>query len=369
MSKARRGVLRTPHGDIQTPFFMPVATQGVLKTLSLPELCAYEQAIDASTTPIVLSNTYHLYLRPGEEKLRAFGGLHNFARWPGIMLTDSGGFQIFSLQKLRTLTDEGVEFQSHIDGSSHVLTPERSMEIQSAIGSDIWMVFDYFPGYPATENEVRKSVALTTAWARRCARWHQEYWKKQNASRSLLFGIVQGGTFPDQRRQSAQELTAIGFDGYAIGGLAVGEPEEMMYQAIEDTTPLLPENAPRYLMGVGTPDQILEAVKRGVDMFDCVMPTRNARHGTLYIRTSEKIVCTDLAKLSYEKIQMRADKWSRSEEPLDRFCHCFTCTSGFSRGYLRHLHVIGDPLAARLGTIHNIFFYLSLMKEIRQQIT
>lgn len=364
-SRARSGLLHTPHGAIRTPFFMPVATQGVLKTISLPELYAYEQAIDSSTTPIVLSNTYHLYLRPGEEKLKQFGGLHNFAQWPGIILTDSGGFQIFSLQQLRKLTDDGVKFQSHIDGSSHWLTPERSMEIQSAIGSDIWMAFDYFPGFPAEEHEVKKSVALTTRWAQRCVDWHKAYWAEREASPSLLFGIVQGGTFSHLREQSARELTELDCGGYAIGGLAVGEPEEMMYEAIEHVEPLLPENKPRYLMGVGTPDQILQAVRRGVDMFDCVMPTRNARHGTLYIRTSDRIVHGDLSALSYEKIQMRADKWSRSEEPLDSHCACFTCTSGFSRAYLRHLYSVGDPTAARLGTIHNVYFYLSMMREIR----
>lgn len=358
-------MLHTPHGDIRTPFFMPIATQGVVKTLSLPELYALERSIDDSTTPIVLSNTYHLYLRPGEEKLTHFGGLHQFARWPGIILTDSGGFQIFSLQQLRTLTDDGVKFRSHIDGSSHWLTPERSMEIQSTIGSDIWMAFDYFPGYPAEEKDVRRSVALTTAWARRCREWHQQHWKDKSSASSLLFGIVQGGVHADLRSQSAQELVDIGFEGYAIGGLAVGEPEEMMYQAIEYAVPHLPQDAPRYLMGVGTPDQLLEAVKRGVDMFDCVMPTRNARHGTVYVRTGPRIVNGDLDRLSYEKIQIKADKWSRVVDVLDEYCGCFTCRSGFSRGYLRHLGVIGDPTAARLYSIHNMYFYLSLMKEIR----
>ncbi|MCW1930282.1 MAG: tRNA guanosine(34) transglycosylase Tgt [Candidatus Kerfeldbacteria bacterium] len=368
-SRARAGILHTRRGTIRTPFFMPVATQGVLKTLSLPELYGYEQSIDSSTTPIVLSNTYHLYLRPGEKQLQSFGGLHQFAQWPGIILTDSGGFQIFSLKKLNTLTDDGVQFQSHIDGSRHWLTPERSMEIQSAIDSDIWMSFDYFPGYPATEQEVEKSVSLTTAWAKRSLLWHASYWAQHQRPPSLLFGIVQGGAFPHLRKKSAEELTTLDFGGFAIGGLAVGEPEETMYQAIEEVVPLLPERRPRYLMGVGTPDQILQAVRRGVDMFDCVMPTRNARHGTLYTRTEERIVSADLSSLRYEKIQMRAHAWAGSDAPLDAYCACFTCSSGFSRGYLRHLYSIGDPTAARLGTIHNIFFYLSMMREMRDVLS
>lgn len=365
-SRARAGELATAHGTIRTPFFMPIATQGVLKTLSLPELYSLEQSLDPSTTPIVLSNTYHLYLRPGEEKLKMFGGLHAFAQWKGIILTDSGGFQIFSLKNLRTLSNEGVEFRSHLDGSAHLITPERSMEIQSAIGSDIWMAFDYFPGFPATESEVLRSIELTTAWAKRCSAWHAQYWKeKPESERSLLFGIVQGGVFPEYRKRSAEELRGLECGGYAIGGLAVGEPEEIMYEVIEQTAPHLPEDKPRYLMGVGTPDQILEAVKRGVDMFDCVMPTRNARHGTLFVHTEKNLIVGNLDHVAYQKMNMRAERFSEEAGPLDPWCSCFTCTSGFSRGYLRHLFVIQDPTAARLATIHNVTFYLTLMKEIR----
>lgn len=363
---ARAGTLVTPHGTIRTPFFMPIATQGVVKTLSLPELFSLEQTLDPDTTPIVLSNTYHLYLRPGEEKLKFFGGIHGFGKWKGIVLTDSGGFQIFSLKNLRTLSDEGAEFRSHLDGSSHLLTPERSMEIQSAIASDIWMAFDYFPGFPATEAEVKRSVELTTAWAARCSAWHAEYWKEKSVEdRSLLFGIVQGGVFPDMRKQSAEELGALNCSGYAVGGLAVGEPQEVMYEVLEHTTPHLPIDKPRYLMGVGTPDQILEAVKRGVDMFDCVMPTRNARHGTLFVRTGKNMINGNLESVAYEKMNMRAERFAHDTEVLDPWCSCFTCTSGFSRGYLRHLFVIQDPTAARLATLHNITFYLTLMKEMR----
>jgi len=367
-SGVRRGVLETAHGKLQTPFFMPIATKGAVKTLSAPELLAIEQEVDPTQGPIVLSNTYHLYLRPGLDRLRQFGGLHTFMNWNGSLLTDSGGFQIFSLAHLRKISDDGVTFQSHIDGSPHDFTPERSMEIQSIIGSDIWMAFDWFPGYPSAEDEAKKSVARTTAWAARCKEWHNTYVSTTGARPHLLFGIVQGSTYPHLRVQSSQELQQIGFDGYAIGGLAVGEPEEEMYRILDSAVPTLPQDKPRYLMGVGTPDQILEATKRGVDMFDCVMPTRNARHGTLWVHTdgSSSIVAADLSKLTYTKINIRAEVHSRSNQPLDLQCSCFTCTQGFSRAYIRHLFMINEPLAARLATIHNIAFYLTVMKEIRQ---
>ena len=367
-SGVRRGSLATAHGTLQTPFFMPIATKGAVKTLSAPELAGLEKAIDPNTAPIVLSNTYHLYLKPGLERLEQFGGIHRFMGWDHVVLTDSGGFQIFSLANLRTMDDNGVTFQSHIDGSSHLFTPERSMEIQSIIGADIWMAFDWFPGYPATQDEVRKSVQRTTAWAQRCHDWNGIYSAALGARQHMLFGIVQGSTFPELRVQSSHELQAIGFDGYAVGGLAVGEPEEEMYTMLEATTPTLPQNKPRYLMGVGTPDQILEATKRGIDMFDCVMPTRNARHGTLWVHQDDtpSIVHSDLSTLTYTKLNIRGESHSRSEQPLDLHCTCFTCANRFSRAYLRHLFMINEPLAARLATIHNIAFYLQLMKEIRQ---
>lgn len=367
-SGVRRGALSTAHGTLQTPFFMPIATKGAVKTLSGPELADIERGIDDATDQVVLSNTYHLYLRPGLERLQQFGGIHNFMHWDGVVLTDSGGFQIFSLANLRTMDDNGVTFQSHIDGSSHLFTPERSMEIQSIIGADIWMAFDWFPGYPATREDAELSVKRTTAWAKRCQEWNAQYRASTEAREHLLFGIVQGSTFPDLRAQSSKELQDIGFDGYAVGGLAVGEPEDEMYHMLEAATPTLPQDKPRYLMGVGTPDQILEATKRGIDMFDCVMPTRNARHGTLYVHNTDvpTIVRADLSQLDYTKLNIKAEANSRSEEPLDTHCTCFTCRSGFSRAYLRHLHMINEPLGARLATIHNIAFYLQLMKEIRQ---
>ncbi len=363
----RRGTLMTPHGAVQTPLFMPIATKGAVKTLSGPELAQLEQAIDDQTTPIMLTNTYHLYLKPGIERLQQCGGIHAFMNWNGVVLTDSGGFQIFSLASLRTLTENGVTFQSHIDGSAHLFTPERSMEIQSVIGADIWMTFDWFPGYPAAYEEAQQSVQRTTAWAKRCKERDSAYRATPGARPHLLFGIVQGSTYPELRAQSSQELVALGFDGYAIGGLAVGEPEEEMYRVLDHTVPLLPQQAPHYLMGVGTPEQLLEATKRGIDFFDCVIPTRNARHGAVYIHqaNSARIVAEGLSHVSYQKLNITADSCSRSLAVLDPHCQCFTCRSGFSRAYIRHLFMMNEPLAARLATIHNVTFYLQLMHEIR----
>lgn len=360
---ARRGALTTPAGEIQTPFFMPIATKGAVKTLAAEDVWALQQGVDSATTPIVLSNTYHLYLKPGLDVLRETGGLHPLMNWNGAVLTDSGGFQIFSLEGLRTLTDDGVEFQSHLDGSKHMITPEKSMEIQSVIGSNIWMAFDYFPGYPAERSDAEHSVQLTTEWARRCKQWSDAHDGGQQ-----LFGIVQGSTFGDLRAQSARELQDIGFDGYAIGGLAVGEPAEVMYEVLEMTTPHLPEDVPRYLMGVGTPEQILEAVKRGVDMFDCVIPTRNARHGSLFVHTAERIVAEDLSAVAYEKVNARGAAWASDTSVIDPHCECSVCAAGHSRAYLRHLFAVGEPLAARMATIHNVTFYMQLMKELRDAI-
>ncbi|MBI2411297.1 MAG: tRNA guanosine(34) transglycosylase Tgt [Candidatus Kerfeldbacteria bacterium] len=372
-SGARYGELQTVHGTLRTPFFMPIATKGAVKTLSAPELFSLERDIDNETTPIVLSNTYHLYLKPGLALLRQAGGVAPFMHWPagGAMLTDSGGFQIFSLSHLRTITEEGVNFRSHIDGSMHHISPEFSMEIQSVIGADIWMAFDYFPGYPAAPEDVEHSVQLTTRWAKRCRAWVDSYREGQGATTQKLFGIVQGSTIAKLREQSAKELVALDFDGYAIGGLAVGEPAEEMYRVLESTVPHIPSDRPRYLMGVGFPEQILEAVKRGVDMFDCVLPTRNARHGSLFVHRigHESIVANDLSEVQYERINIKSDKYSKDFNPIDRACLCSTCTSGFSRAYIRHLFSVNEPLAARLATIHNLTFYLQLMKEIRDTIT
>lgn len=368
-SGVRRGVLHTAHGEIHTPFFMPIATKGAVKTLSSPEVAALQHAVDPLSTPILLSNTYHLYLKPGVELLQESFGLHQWMKWNGAILTDSGGFQIFSLAALRKISDHGVEFQSHIDGSRHQFTPERSMEVQSQIGADIWMAFDWFPGFPATRAEAEQSVQRTTAWARRCQDWDSQYRRKTPDATYQLFGIVQGSTFDDLRKRSSEELQSIGFDGYAVGGLAVGEPQEELYRILEGTTPTLPIDRPRYLMGVGTPEQILEATKRGIDMFDCVLPTRNARHGSLLVRTAASIVDPMLSHVSCEKLSIRSQRWTRSQEPVDAFCACSACAIGLSRSYLRHLFMMNEPLAARLATIHNITFYMHLMKEIRELAT
>lgn len=357
--QARRGRITTTHGVVETPAFMPIATRGSVKHLANTDL---EQV----GNDILLSNTYHLYLRPGLETLRGVGGLHKLMNWSKPILTDSGGFQVFSLSKLRKLLPDGVKFQSHIDGSEHFLTPELSMEIQSVIGSDIWMCFDYFPGFPATQPDVEESVALTTTWAKKCKIWKDS--TLNPVPQTLLFGIVQGSSFPDLRVRSAKELVAIGFDGYAVGGLAVGEPAEVMYQMLDVTMPELPTDKPRYLMGVGQPEQILEAVKRGIDMFDCVLPSRNARHGQIYIHTKPELVDKDLTSVAYEKITLPGLAYKTDLQPLDPMCRCSTCTSGYSRAYLRHLFSVGEPLGQRLTTVHNVSFYIELMKTIRYEI-
>lgn len=358
-SGIRRGQLQTAHGTLQTPLFMPIATKGAVKTLSALDVEEIERAADPETDPIVLSNTYHLYLKPGLDVLRKAGGLHKFMGWEHSILTDSGGFQVFSLANLRKLTDDGVEFNSHLDGSKHVFTPELSMEIQSVIGADIWMAFDYFPGYPASRKDAEYSVKLTTAWAKRCREWVDKYAGRENHK---LFGIVQGSTFADLRAQSASELLEIGFDGYAVGGLAVGEPVEVLYEVLDATVPHLPEDKPRYLMGVGLPEQILEATKRGIDMFDCVIPTRNARHGTLFIHTQPQLLASDHSTVYYEKINIRGAAYETDFTPVDEFCDCSTCRGPYTRAYIRHLFTVNEPLAARLATVHNIHFYRKLLE-------
>ncbi len=365
ISGARRGSLKTAHGTVQTPFFMPIATMGAVRTLSAGDLDIIQKTVDPDSMPFVLSNTYHLYLRPGKEQLKSVGGLHHFMKWKHGMLTDSGGFQIFSLSHMNTIMDEGVEFQSHIDGSRHTITPEKSMEIQAAIGADIWMAFDYFPGYPAEKKEIDRSMRLTTAWADRCKQWMEHFRKEHPDREHQIFGIVQGANDPNMRKQSAQELQKIGFDGYAIGGLAVGEPAEIMYTVLDAVVPELPEEAPRYLMGVGPPEQILEAIKRGVDMFDCVIPTRNARHGSVFISTKEKFVDAEFTKVNYEKLNLKASSRTKEHGPIDSNCSCQVCTEGYSRAYIRHLFTLKEPLAARLATIHNVHFYMTFMKQIR----
>ena len=338
-SGARLGRCRTPHGSFETPAFMPVGTQATVKSLTPEDL----RELGAE---IVLSNTYHLYLRPGHERIRRLGGLHKFMHWDGPLLTDSGGFQLFSLKALARVSEEGVRFQSHLDGSTHEITPERAVEIQAALGADIVMCLDECTPYPASREEAELSLDLTLRWARRC----RESFRGESQS---LFGIVQGGMHADLRRRSVESLVEIGFDGYAIGGLSVGESKEQRVEILRDTAPGLPALQPRYLMGVGTPWDIARAVEQGVDMFDCVLPTRNARNGMLFTRTGRVVI----------KNAAHAD----DEGPVDPECSCYTCRN-YSRAYLRHLYLAEEILAMRLNTIHNLHFYLRFMKEIREAL-
>ena len=335
---ARRGRMTTARGVVDTPAFLPVGTQGAVKAVTPEELTA-------CGAQIVLANTYHLSLRPGHELIRELGGLHRFMNWSGPILTDSGGFQVFSMEGLRTVDEEGATFRSHIDGSLKHLTPEASMEIQSALGSDVAMVLDHCPALPAAPAAVEAAVARTTRWAQR----------SRDAYRGpgVPFGIVQGGTDPALRQRSAEEITRLDFPGYAIGGVSVGEPPEAIARVARLTAAHLPEERPRYLMGVGRPEDLVEAVAAGIDLFDCVMPTRNARNGTLF--TSE-------GKVNIKREQYRADP-----RPLDPACSCETCAR-YSRAYLRHLYVSNEILASRLNTIHNLAFYLGLMKSLREAI-
>jgi len=339
-TKARTGILKTPHGTIHTPVFMPVGTYATVKTCSPREL-------EDLGAEIILGNSYHLYLRPGHNIIKKAGGLHKFMSWERPILTDSGGFQIFSLGENRQLSEEGATFKSVIDGSKHFFSPERAIEIQGAIGADIIMNFDECTPYPCDYEYAKESMELTSRWAKRCKMAH----KKDG---QLLFGIVQGSVYLDLRRKSAQDMMDIGFDGYALGGLSVGEEAEIMYNVIGYVSPMLPKNKPRYLMGVGTPENLVEAVSLGIDMFDCVMPTRNARNGSLF--TSEGM------------IKIKNAKHKRDFTPLDPNCHCYTCEN-FTRAYLRHLYMVNEILAHRLHTLHNLHFYLSLMRGIRKSIT
>lgn len=337
--RARRGEVATAHGVVQTPIFMPVGTQATVKCVT-PENLREVQA------QIILGNTYHLFIRPGRELIRSFGGLHDFMQWDRPILTDSGGFQIFSLKELAKITEEGAAFSSHLDGSKLFLSPEDAVEVQQDLGSDIMMCLDTCIPYPADRKTAIDSTNLTTRWAARCRAAH-------TARKQLLFGIVQGGMFPDLRAQAARDLIDIGFDGYAIGGLSVGEEKDMMYDMLEATVPHMPADFPVYLMGVGTPEDLVEGVWRGVDMFDCVMPTRNARNGTLF---------TSKGRVVIKNAQYRADK-----RPLDENCNCYTCRN-FSRAYLRHLYVSREILSYHLNTIHNLHYYLQLMAQIREAI-
>ncbi|CAK7022684.1 tRNA guanosine(34) transglycosylase Tgt [Tissierella sp.] len=339
-SKARLGKLYTPHGVIETPIFMPVGTRATVKAMTPEE-------VKGLGAQIILSNTYHLYLRPGHKLIEEAGGLHRFMNWDGPILTDSGGFQVFSLGDLRKIKEEGVEFRSHIDGSKHFISPEKSIEIQNSLGSDIMMCFDECTPYPATYEYAKHSMERTTRWAKRCKDYHKN-WDNQG-----LFGIVQGGIYKDLREQSAKELVELDFPGYAIGGLSVGEPKELMCEILDFTTPLLPKDKPRYNMGVGTPDYLFESIIRGIDMADCVLPTRIARNGTVLT--------------SQGKLVIRNAKYSRDFTKLDPECDCYACTN-YSRAYIRHLFNVDEILGSRLTTIHNLYFLIKLMENIRNAI-
>ena len=337
--KARRGQMTFERGTIQTPAFMPVGTYGTVKSMTPEE-------VEASGAEILLGNTFHLMLRPGTEIINLHGDLHDFMHWQKPILTDSGGFQVFSLGKMRKITEQGVHFRSPINGSKVFLGPEESMHVQRALGSDIVMIFDECTPYPATEKEARVSMELSLRWAERSKDAHGD-------NPNALFGIVQGGMYTELREESLDGLKNIGFDGYALGGLSVGEGKDEMQHILDNVTPLLPDNKPRYVMGVGTPEDLVEAVRRGVDMFDCVMPTRNARNGFLF--TSTGIV------------KIRNQKHERDTSPLDENCTCYTCQN-YSRSYLRYLDKAGEILGVRLNTIHNLYYYQTLMREMREAI-
>jgi queuine tRNA-ribosyltransferase len=337
--EARRGRFHTTHGTVETPVFMPVGTHGSVKSLAPDEL----EQLDAR---ILLGNTYHLYLRPGAELVARLGGLHRFMRWERSILTDSGGYQVFSLAKTRSIEEQGVVFQSHLDGSRHLITPEEAVRIQALLGSDIAMCFDECTPYPASYDYVEDSMERTVRWAKRCKQAHER-------TDQALFGIVQGGVHLDLRQRCLEQLEETGFDGYAIGSLAVGEPKEAMLEVLTQLTPRLPASHPRYLMGVGTPEDLVEGVRMGVDMFDCVMPTRNARNGMLFTR--------------HGSLQIKNSCHAGDEQPIENDCQCYTCTR-FSRAYLRHLFMARELLAYRLNTLHNLYYYLNLMAEMRTAI-
>ncbi len=344
---ARGGRLATPHGVIETPVFMPVGTAATVKGLT-------QEALETLGARIILANTYHLYLRPGHALIRKLGGLHRFMSWNGAILTDSGGYQVFSLSELRKITDEGVRFRSHLDGSEHLLTPEKAAEIQLALGSDIAMVLDECIETPAPRNIAEAALKRTTDWARRARQYFLQEAQRGGERPQWQFGIVQGATFPDLRRESARQLLEIEFPGYAVGGLAVGEPHEITCEMTQEVTALLPQERPRYLMGVGRPEQIPDYVARGIDMMDCVLPTRAARHACLY--TSEG------------RVLIKNARYIEDQRPIDPNCTCSVCRR-YTRAYLRHLFAAGEITAAILATHHNVHFYLDIMRQIREAIS
>ncbi|MCK5032230.1 MAG: tRNA guanosine(34) transglycosylase Tgt [Calditrichia bacterium] len=344
-SKARAGILETHHGSINTPIFMPVGTQGTVKTQTPNDLLN-------NNVQIILGNTYHLYLRPGHQLISEFGGLHKFMNWDKPILTDSGGFQVYSLTELRKISEEGVTFRSHIDGSKHLFTPQNVVDIQMHIGSDIMMVLDECTPYPCSFEYAENSINLTNNWAEIA----RDYWNKTDqlyGYSQALFGIVQGSVFKELREKCTGYLTKLNFPGYAIGGLAVGEPKSEMLEMTDFCTDRLPDDKPRYLMGVGTPEDILDCIERGVDMFDCVMPTRNARNGTVFT--------------SKGKVIIKAAKYKQDKNPIDSDCNCYTCLN-FTRAYIRHLFNVNEILGMHLATLHNIHYYLELVSEARNQI-
>lgn len=339
IGKARRATFMTAHGSFETPCFMAVGTKATVKAMTPEEL----KVLGAQ---VVLGNTYHLHLRPGEKLIKKMGGLHKFMNWHGPILTDSGGFQVFSLSGLRKMSEEGVEFNSHLDGAKHFLSPEKSMEIQMDLGSDIIMAFDECLQYPATNEEIKRSMDLTHRWLVRSA-------KAMTRENSLLFGIVQGGLSLEHRKYSLQQVTSVDLPGYALGGFSVGEPIHLMHEMLPDLAPLMPENKPRYLMGVGTPLDLIISIDAGIDMFDCVLPTRVARNGTLYTWQG--------------KVSIKRQEYKEDSGPLDAECDCYTCKN-YSRAYLRHLFLSGEILGSRLNTIHNLHFYMSVMTKAREAI-
>ena len=351
-SGGRRAQIQLPHQSVETPVFMPVGTAGSVKAVP-------QDTLESLGAQIILGNTYHLYLRPGHEAIRRMGGLHRFISWPRAMLTDSGGFQVYSLTQLRKVSDEGVQFRSHLDGSSHFFSPEHSMDVQIALGADICMAFDECTEYPADRERARESLRLTMHWAQRSLshfRAHQNevVWHEELGGRTQnLFGIVQGGVYPDLRRDSAEQLVAMDFDGYAIGGLSVGEPREATLEVIAAVLPLLPKDKPRYVMGVGYPDEIEQYARMGVDMMDCVLPTRAARHGLLF--TSEG------------RMNIKNKQYAEDQNPPDLACDCMVCRR-YSRAYLRHLIQASEPLAGTLNSIHNLAYYLGIMKRVRESL-
>ena len=351
--RARAGLMTTPHGVVETPAFMPVGTQGAVKAMT-PRL------LEDAGAAIILGNTYHLWLRPGAELIARRGGLHRFNGWSRPILTDSGGYQVFSLAARRTVEEQGVHFRSHLDGSAHTLTPERAVEIQACLGSDIAMVLDECPPHPSPKEALTASLQLTTRWARRCRARLQEL-RDGDTAQGLAptnpgqaqFGIVQGGVHADLRAESAGQLAELDFEGYAVGGLSVGEPNELMYEVVGEVAPRLPVGKPRYLMGVGTPADLVEAVDRGIDLFDCVMPTRNARNGQLFTRSGP--------------LNIKNARYAEDDAPPDPACTCYTCAH-FSRAYLRHLYIAGEITGSILNTVHNVSFYLDTMRLIRHAI-